>query len=101
LGESAFDAVESGADKQNTVGESRQPLARDPQGVWVAIQPDESKAGQLGEEPLGVPTGTEGRVDEHGAGPVGAVPGQRGLEQFDAAVQQDGNVSVVRGRSHG
>ena len=44
---------------------------------------------------------TERRVDEHSARAVGVVPGQRGLEQFDAAVEQDGDVSVVRGRSHG
>ena len=85
------------------VGEWRQPLAGDPQRVGVAVQSDQSQAGQLGEEPLGVPAGTEGGVDQHRAGAVGAVPGQRGREQFDAAVEQDGHVAVSSERraSHG
>ena len=71
---------------------SRSPAIRE--RVGVAVQPDQPQAGQFGEEALGVPAGTQGRVDEDRAGAVGAVTGQRRREQFDAAVEEDGDVAV-------
>ena len=79
------------------VAERRQPLAGDPQRGGVAVQADQPQAGQFGEEALGVAAGAQGGVDQHGAGAVGAAPGQRGPEQFDAAVEQDRDVAVIVG----
>ena len=43
----------------------RQPGAGDVQRGRVAVDADQPQSGQLGQEPLGVPAGTDGRVDEH------------------------------------
>ena len=44
--------------------------------------------------------GTDSGVEQHGAGAVGRVPGERRAEQFDAALEQNRNVSVVFGVNH-
>ncbi len=92
--EHTLDPVESGAGQQDAVGERRQPLTGDPQRVGVAIKSDQPQAGQLGEEPLGMPARTQRGVDQHGTRAVGASPGQRGLQQFDAAIEQNRDVAV-------
>ncbi len=68
FGQHALDPVVAGAHQHDPVAERCQPLAGDPQGVGVAVEADQPQAGQLGEEPLGVPAGAQGGVDEDGAG---------------------------------
>ena len=97
FGEHALDPVVAGAHQHDPVTELRQPLACDPQGVGVAVEPDQPKARQLGEEALGVPTGPQCGVDEDGAIAVGVLSGERGSQQLDTAVQQDREVSVILG----
>jgi ABC-type sugar transport system substrate-binding protein len=92
--------IVSGSDQRDAIGEGRQPLGGTGQGIGVTIETDETKAGELGEEALGVATGAKGGVDQHGSGPVGRVTGERRGEEFDAALQQDRNVSVVGRVNH-
>jgi hypothetical protein len=101
FGENVLDPVESGAGQQDTVGERREALTGDPQGVWIAVKADQPQAGQFREEPLGVPARPQGRIHQHGSGAVGAAPRQCGREQFDAEVEQDRDVSVVPRRPAG
>ena len=53
------------------------------------------------QEALGVSARPECRINQYGAGAIGAAPGQCGAQQFDAAVEQDRDVSVVGARIHG
>ena len=97
FGQHALDAVVAGADQHDPVAELREPLAGDPQGVGIAIEPDDAQSGELGEEAFGMPACAEGGVDEDRAAAVGVLPGERGSQQLDTAVEQDGYVSVIAG----
>ena len=97
FGEHALDAVVAGAHQHDPVAELCQPLAGDPQGVGVTVEPDQPQARQLGEEALGVPACAQGGVDEDGTLAVGILSGERGSQQLDTTVEQDRDVSVSIG----
>ena len=87
LGDAVVDRVHEG----DAVAERREPLPRDAQGIRVAVETDEADAGKALEERLGVAAHAERGVDEHGA-----VALERGGEQLDAALEQDGGVDVAQ-----
>jgi hypothetical protein len=81
--------------QRDPVGEVSQPGARDVQRGRVAIEADQLQARQVGQEPLGVPARAEGGVDENSPGTVRVVASQRGGEQPNATVQQDGHMAEI------
>ena len=93
--ERPFDTVVAGAHQHHPAAESCQSLARDPQRIGIAVQPDQPQPGQLAQETLGMPAGAQRAVDENGASAVGVPPCQRWHQEFDAAVEQDRDVAVI------
>ena len=77
--------------ERDAVAEAGEALARDAQRVLVAVEADELDAREALEERLGVAAHAERRVDEDGA-----VALERGREQLDAALEQDGGVDVAQ-----
>ena len=77
-----------------------EPLKSSPgdgQRVGVPIQSDQSQAGKLGQEPLGMATGAEGGVDENRARTICRPTSEGRCQKLEATVQQDGNVPGVLG----
>jgi len=74
----------------DAAGELLETLARELQGLRVAVEPDEGELGEPAEERLRVPGESQRRVDEHGA-----IPLEGGGEQLDRALQQHRDVDVV------
>ncbi len=85
------DSVVDGVHERDAVAEPGEPLARDAQRVLVAVEPDEVHAGEPLEERLGVSAHAERGVDEDGA-----VALERGRQQLDASVEQNGGMDVAQ-----
>mgnify|MGYP003694040895 CR=1 FL=1 len=100
-GENTCDPVEPGAGQQYAVGESGEPRTGDPQCIGVS-DPARSVAGRAARRGIvrRAPAPSVASTSTAPA-PVGDPPGERGLQQIDAAAEQDRDVSVVRGPPRG
>ena len=81
VGEDVGDLVVDRVDPGEAVAEGAQPLAREPEGVRVAVDADHAGGRHPRQHRLGVAAEAEGGVDEHGVrrgrarGPAGRRPG--------------------------
>ena len=98
FGERRRDSVVSRADQIHPFAEGLEPSRRDRQRRGIAVQSDQPQARKLAQESRGMSAGSDGRIDEHGAGSVRATRGQYRGQQFHTAFQQNGNVTVVPAR---
>jgi hypothetical protein len=93
-------SVVPGVHQPYPTAEPCQSMSGDGQRVGIAIQADQPQTGERVEETFGMPSRAQSGVEQHRPGSVGSTAGQRGGKQFDAPVEQHGNVSVIRTVCH-
>ena len=85
------DAVVDGVHRDQAVTEPGETLGGDAQGVGVAVEPDHRQRGKPLQQRLGVPAHSERRVHHDGV-----LAAERGSQQLDAALEEDGGMDVAQ-----